>query len=151
MVEFGNPHFLQSLFANDESLLRLCERTLGVRITTRDGWVKFDGDPESQADARALFERLEALRRRGVEISAPLFRMALDAAGDPETARSLEDLAEIRLLGSATRPPVTPRSLAQLEYLRALRDHEVNWGAMTTGDFRTLMSCVLLSGATIPP
>ncbi len=107
-LEFGNPHFLHSLFANDESLLRVTEQAVGARITTRDGWVKIDGGADAKAKTRALFDRLEGLRRRGVEISAPLFRMALEAIDDKELSKSIGDLAEIRLLGSATRSQVTP-------------------------------------------
>jgi phosphate starvation-inducible PhoH-like protein len=140
VLEFGNPHFLHSLFANDESLLRLTEKTIGVRITTRDGWVKFDGDPQAKAKVRALFDRLEGLRRRDVEISAPLFRMALDATEDREMAASLSELVAVRLLGSATRSPVTPRTLGQLAYLRAMRDHEVVFGLGPAGTGKTYLA-----------
>ena len=139
-LEFGNPHFLHSLFAHDESLLRLTEQAVGVRITTRDGWVKIDGVDDAKAKTRALFDRLEGLRRRGVEISASLFRMALEVIDDKDTSESFSDLAEIRLLGSATRSQVTPRTLGQLAYLRAMRDQDVVFGLGPAGTGKTYLA-----------
>ncbi len=140
VLEFGNPHFLHSLFANDESLLRLTEKSIGVGITTRDGWVKFDGEPEAKAKVRALFDRLEGLRRRGMEISPSLFRMALEATDDEDKSNSLSQLSEIQLLGSATRRPVTPRTLTQLAYLRAMRDQDVVFGIGPAGTGKTYLA-----------
>ena len=139
-LEFGNPHFLHSLFANDHSLLKLTEEVAGVRIATRDGWLKFEGEADAKARARRLFERLEALKRQGVEITPSLFRMALDAVGDPETFEAVGHLAEIRLLGSVTRPGVSPRTLGQLAYLRAMRDHEVVFGLGPAGTGKTYLA-----------
>ncbi len=140
VMEFGNAHFLHSLFANDESLLRLLERKVGVRITTRDGWVKIDGDESATALTRELFDRLEGLRRNGVEISAPLFRMALESVGDHQATASMAELAAIRLLGSSTRPPVTARTLGQLNYLRAMRNHDVVFGLGPAGTGKTYLA-----------
>ena len=44
-LEFESPHFLQSLFADDLSLLKVLEKQLDVRVTTRDSWLKLDGEP----------------------------------------------------------------------------------------------------------
>ena len=139
-LEFGNPHFLHSLFAHDESLLRLTEGAIGARITTRDGWVKIDGDADARNKTRALFDRLENLRRRGVEISASLFRMALESIDDEDMSESISELAEIRLLGSATRAQVTPRTLGQLAYLRAMRDQDVVFGLGPAGTGKTYLA-----------
>ena len=44
-LEYETPHFLQSLFAHDLSLLKTLEKEAGVKITTREGWVKLQGPP----------------------------------------------------------------------------------------------------------
>ena len=46
-LQFESPRALQSLYANDIKLLKNLEDSLGVKVTTREGWVKLEGDPES--------------------------------------------------------------------------------------------------------
>ena len=44
-LQFESPRALQSLYANDIKLLKHLEDSLGVKVTTREGWMKLEGDP----------------------------------------------------------------------------------------------------------
>src|SRR5438309_2132036 len=44
-LQFESGRALQSLYANDLKLLKTLEDSLGVKVTTREGWVKLEGDP----------------------------------------------------------------------------------------------------------
>lgn len=86
-VEFDTPHFLQSLFGHNLSLLKELESRFGVRVTTRDGWMRFEGGAGAVEAAQRLFRRLEKARRNGVVIDASVFRMLLkDASADQASA-----------------------------------------------------------------
>ena len=89
-VEFDTPHFLQSLFGHNLGLLKELESQFDVRVTTRDGWMRFEGpDPGVQA-SRLLFRRLERARRNGVVIDAPVFRMLMkDRPGPGDEADAI--------------------------------------------------------------
>ena len=66
-LQFESPRALQSLYANDIKLLKNLEDSLGVKITTREGWVKLEGDPSRVDKAQQVFQQLEQARQRGVD------------------------------------------------------------------------------------
>ena len=43
-LHFDNARQLQSLYANDLKLLKTMEDSLGVKVTTREGWIKIEGE-----------------------------------------------------------------------------------------------------------
>ena len=45
-LQFESGRALQLLYANDLKLLKTLEDSLGVKVTTREGWVKLEGEPE---------------------------------------------------------------------------------------------------------
>lgn len=139
-LEFESGHFLQSLFANRESLLRVLEKELKVKATTRDGWIRFEGDTQPVEDAVQLFQSLERYRREGSEVSESLFRMSLEAAKKHESSRVLQELGEYRLMGSKTKPAVVPQTLAQVEYIRAMRNSDVVFGVGSAGTGKTYLA-----------
>ena len=64
-LQYESPHFLHSLFANDLSLLKEVENTFPVTVTTRDAWLKFEGENHSIEQVVGLFSDLEESRRKG--------------------------------------------------------------------------------------
>ncbi len=57
-LEFESARALQSLYANDFKLLKTLEDSLGVKVTTREGWVKLEGEPARLDKAQAVFDQL---------------------------------------------------------------------------------------------
>ena len=53
---------------------------LGITVTTRDAWVKFEGNEDSVRAGQAVFADLEKARRRGGAITPHSFRYAMKAA-----------------------------------------------------------------------
>lgn len=139
ILKFESPHFLQALFANDFSLLKVLEEALEVRVTTRDDWMKFEGDRENVARARKVFRDLEAARRKGAEISSHTFRFAVEAVLGTEESDSVGALVERKLLGSATKPPIIPKTRGQLAYLKAMDRSDVVFGVGPAGTGKTYL------------
>lgn len=147
-LTFENPHFLQSLFANDLSLLKNLQQKFMVKIVTRDGWLKIEGDHKQVAKAKAVFGVLESVRRKGGEINAHAFALAMQQ--ELTTARApagkllgkgdLQEFADLRLLGSATKPAVMPRTSGQLNYLKALQKNDVVFGLGPAGTGKTFLA-----------
>src|SRR5437667_12811418 len=78
-LQFESPRALQSLYANDLKLLKTLEESLGVKVTTREGWVKLEGEPGRIDKAQQLFEQLDKARQRGVEIQKHELNYDLDS------------------------------------------------------------------------
>lgn len=145
ILEFESPHFLQSLFAHDVSLLKLLEKALDLTVTTRDGWVRLAGSTTKIERAQEIFSELENARRKGGEISSHTFRYAVEtakipAAADSKNKKSVTDFAEMKLLGGSSKPAVTPRTENQLGYLKALRGHDVSFGVGPAGTGKTYLA-----------
>lgn len=151
-LEYETPHFLQSLFASDLTLLKVLEKETGVRITTRDGWIRFQGAPQGVTTGRRVFEQLEKARRRGTDINEHFFRFAIETANrdqgngvagssaEAPAAASLDDLTSFRLVGSPRKPPVMARTKGQLAYLHAIRGHDVTFGTGPAGTGKTFLA-----------
>ncbi len=138
-LEFETPQFLHSLIGGDLARLKLVEQTAGVKATTRDGWIKFEGDEAALEKAAAVFQQLEDARRAGTAIDGHFFRVALDSVFK-NTATDLKDLASVRLLGSARKPGVSPKTKNQLAYLKAIDRHDVTFGVGPAGTGKTYLA-----------
>ena len=66
-LHFDNARQLQSLYANDLKLLKTMEDSLGVKVTTREGWVKLEGEPEKIDKAQRVFDQLEEAQKKACQ------------------------------------------------------------------------------------
>lgn len=139
-LQFENPHFLQSLFANDLALLKSIQDSVGVKVTTRDSWLQFDGDEESVDQAEEIFQNLEAARRKGLEISPQAFRYVVKSVAGHDEEVPLDKLAEVKLLGTPSKPAVSPKTPGQLKYIQALQKEEVVFGLGPAGTGKTYLA-----------
>jgi phosphate starvation-inducible PhoH-like protein len=85
-LDYETPHFLQSLLAHDQSLLKELAAALDLKVTSRDAWVKLEGTEEAITAGQRVFIQLEKARRGGAEINAHFFRFALDTEKDALSA-----------------------------------------------------------------
>lgn len=148
-LEFESPHFLHGLFADELSLLRDLEGKLGLTVTTRDAWIRLEGDEDRVEAGAAVFADLEEARRKGGSITPHSFRYAVNEAvetlanredGDVAGGGKVSDLFNCRLLGTGTKPPVTPRTRNQLAYVEALDRHDVVFGIGPAGTGKTYLA-----------
>jgi len=145
-IEFESPHFLHALFADDLSLLKELETRLGVTVTTRDSWIRFEGEEANVEAGSAVLGDLEEARRKGGAITGHSFRYAVGAAAESlaspngEAGLKVSDLFRVRLLGSGTKPAVTPRTANQLAYVEALDRHDVVFGIGPAGTGKTYLA-----------
>lgn len=145
-LEYETPHFVQSLFGGDLALLKVLEEQAGIRITTREGWIRLQGDENGVATGRRVFEQLEKARRRGTDINEHFFRYAMDNSNAaPATVAAvkepaLDDLTGFKIVGSPRKPPVVARTKGQLAYLTAIRNNDVTFGTGPAGTGKTYLA-----------
>jgi phosphate starvation-inducible PhoH-like protein len=140
-IEFENARALQALFANDLSLLKSLEEALDVKITTRDAWVKIEGEPDPVERTKRVFKQLEAARQQGVNIRKHEFNYAVRSVTDPDNEKGgLEAITDIRIVTSSRRPPVVPKTGGQRDYLDAIQKHDMVFGIGPAGTGKTYLA-----------
>jgi phosphate starvation-inducible PhoH-like protein len=141
-LEFDTPQFLHSMFANDLKNLAYLETALGVKVVTRDGWLRISGNRVAVDQARAVFVDLENAQRGGASIAERDFHLAVEVASR-SGAIHVADLAGVKLVGSRGRKPVMPKTPAQLEYIRAIENNDVVFGLGPAGTGKTYLAMAM--------
>jgi len=138
-LQFESGRVLQSLYGNDLSLLKALEKTLEVRVTARDGWLRVEGAADRIEQTRRVFDQLDRARQGGLSIRKHEFLLALRAVTEPQEA-SLDDLLDTKILCSPKRPPVVPKTAGQRAYLQAIQTHDMVFGVGPAGTGKTYLA-----------
>lgn len=144
-LEFENARALQALYGGDESLLRRMEEQLGIRITSRDGWLKIAGPASSVSRAKVIFSQLQKVCSMGAVIGREEFLFALNQPELPTQKNGssnspLEGLYSERIQCSSRKPPVVPKTESQRDYLRTIDAHDITFGIGPAGTGKTYLA-----------
>ena len=145
-LQFESPRALQSLYANDIQLLKRLEDSLGVKVTTREGWMKLEGDPSRVDKAQQVFQQLEQARQRGIDIQKHEFNYTLQAVTE-ERDESLGDIVSTKVVTSSRKPPVVARSANQRAYVDAIQTHDIVFGIGPAGTGKTYLAVAMAVAA----
>src|SRR3954467_5891256 len=145
-LQLDSPGAVQSLYANDLKLLKSLEDSLGVRVTTREGWVKLEGEPEQLDRAQRVFEQLEQTRQKGVDIHKHEFNYALNSVTEsrPET---LSDVVDVKIVTSSRKAPIVTRTTGQRNYVEAIQKHDIVFGIGPAGTGKTYLAVAMAVAA----
>ena len=145
-MQFESPRALQSLYANDLKLLKTLEDSLGVKVTTREGWVKLEGETDKIDKAQQVFDQLEQVRQKGVPIQRHEFNYALDSVTEARD-ENLGDVVSEKIVTSSRKPPIVARSANQRNYVEAIRKHDVVFGIGPAGTGKTYLAVAMAVAA----
>jgi len=126
-LHFENARLAQQLFNNDSHNLQVLEENLGVKATSREGWIKLEGRAEDIERARQMFQLLEASAKSGSPVRSREFAHALNVIKH-EGVSALQDLYAERIHTSTKKAQVTPKTVGQKQYIEAIRKHDVTLG-----------------------
>ncbi len=145
-LNFENARAAQALYVNDPQNLRRLEDRFGVRITTRDGWIKIEGLPEALAKARDVFQQLHLAREKGLYVRKNEFNFAMESVGKGSDVK-LPDLHAARLQITAKKPPIIPKSLQQKKYVEAVKTNDLIFGIGPAGTGKTFLAMAMAVAA----
>jgi phosphate starvation-inducible protein PhoH and related proteins len=147
-LDFENPRALQALYANDLRLLKSLEDALKVKVTTREGWVRLEGEPENVGRARQVFQQLDTARRNGMEIRRHEFDYALRSVSQPaEDGEGLDSLVDTKISLSPRKAPIVPKTTGQRNYLQLIEKHDVVFGIGPAGTGKTYLAMAMAVAA----
>jgi len=145
-LHFDNARQLQSLYANDLKLLKSMEDSLGVKVTTREGWVKLEGEPEKIDKAQRVFNQLEEAQKKGVPIQKHEFQYALNSVSESRED-NLSDAVSRKITTSPRKPPIVARSSGQRNYVEAIDKHDIVFGIGPAGTGKTYLAVAMAVSA----
>ncbi|MDP6084160.1 MAG: PhoH family protein [Verrucomicrobiota bacterium] len=141
-LHYDNARIAQQLFNNNPKNLQRLEAHLGVKATSRDGWIKLDGGEADVARATGLFQSLESAVKAGVAIRNRDFSYALNTV-ESDGLEALDGLYSVTLQTSPRKPPVNPKTLGQKRYIEAIQNHDITFGMGPAGTGKTFLAMTL--------
>jgi phosphate starvation-inducible protein PhoH and related proteins len=145
-LHFENARLAQQLFNNDLRNLQAVEAQLGVKTTSREGWIKLDGEPEAIDRAKQLFLLLENSIKAGSPVRNREFTQALNIVSQ-EGAAALKDVLSDRIQTSPKKNSVSPKTIGQKKYVDAIRNHDVTFGIGPAGTGKTYLAMAMAVSA----
>lgn len=144
-IHFENPRLVQQLFGSDTQNLKALEQ-LNVKATTRDGWVKLEGEPDDIARAKQMFEILDESMKAGSQVRNREFNAALGVV-KAEGVAALRSLMNERIHTSPAKGSITPKTVGQKLYVESIRNHDVTFGVGPAGTGKTYLAMAMATSA----
>jgi len=138
-LHFSNARHLNQLYGGKTENLTYAEAALGLRLTTRDEWLKVDGPSESIAKVESLFGFLDQARAQGVAIHSPDFRRFVDMIARGQSEQLSELFAEPVVI-KTRRKSIVPKTLGQKLYVQSLQRCPVVFGTGPAGTGKTYLA-----------
>jgi phosphate starvation-inducible PhoH-like protein len=145
-LQFESARVLQALYSNDLSLLKGLEQDFGVHLTTREGWLRVEGEEAQVAKVRTLFQQLERARQKGVSVGRQEFQYALRTLSEPGIP-GLDELGDTRLTVGARRASVRPKTETQRAYVEAIHSNDIVFGLGPAGTGKTYLAMAMAVSA----
>ncbi len=142
-LHFENARAVQIIHANDPANLRYLESEMGVKVTTRDGWLKIEGSSGPAVEnARKVLVQLHMAREKGVRINQHSFRYAVGLVNQG-LSEKLEKMFTDRISFSVKKEAIVPKTIGQMEYLDAIRNNIVTIGIGPAGTGKTYLAMAM--------
>jgi phosphate starvation-inducible protein PhoH and related proteins len=136
---FPNPRHLLSLYASREDNLGLVERSLGVKLVTREEWLKIDGPADAVSRTETLFGYLNEARSQGVTLRTPDFQRIVETLAHGR-GEELKALFGEPLVIATNRKSIVPKTLGQKLYLQSIQQNPIVFGIGPAGTGKTYLA-----------
>jgi phosphate starvation-inducible PhoH-like protein len=141
-LQYENAREAQKLFGNNPTNLRLVQDEIGITVTSRDGWIKLEGDEKPLEQARDVFNSLQNLINSG----QPPHR--LDIIRAIETVKNagsdaLMSIGSMQIITSPRKPHIISKTIGQKEYIQSIDEHDMTFGVGPAGTGKTYLAMAM--------
>jgi phosphate starvation-inducible PhoH-like protein len=147
-VDFSDPTWLTSLLGHHDVNLKAIEEATGTRLTVNGTGVEVAGDEVQRELAVRILKQLGGL----IEAGYPIYASDVDYAIRILSADRSANLREIFLdtiYISAHKRTVAPKSIAQKEYIDAIRRFDIVFGIGPAGTGKTYLAMAMAVAALV--
>ena len=138
-LTYPNARHVSQLYCGTDDNLTLLEKTLGVRVVTRDDWLRLEGPAEAVARAEEFLTLLNTGRSHGLAYRTPDFRRLLELYARDDGA-GLRSLINEPLVIATRRKSIVPKTLGQKLYLQSIQKNPVVFGIGPAGTGKTYLA-----------
>lgn len=137
-----NNKLIPEIFGIQDANLKLIEKKFNVRITTRDGQIKIQGEAESVAQVDSLLTQLQDLASEGNGIHNGDIKYAIRLlAEDPHV--NLKSIFSERVVVSPKKGYITPKGPSQRELIRFIRQADITLAIGPAGTGKTYLAVAM--------
>ena len=140
-LEPDDARHLATLCGHLDSHLRQIEQRLGVTISARGSLLQLSGPSVNVATAESLLIHLYAEVCQGVELSPESLHLQLQQAGLEHLLESAgqPNVEPIQIIRTK-RSSIKPRGKNQQDYVRTIKQHDINFGIGPAGTGKTYLA-----------
>jgi phosphate starvation-inducible PhoH-like protein len=139
---------IEVLFGTHDENLRRMERAFGVELAARGNELTISGSPEGTQAVRHLLGELGSLAERGHPLKPSDVRTAVRVVQEDPAASLVEFFQPVGLLASVNRL-ITPRTLRQQAYLKAMIDFDIVISIGPAGTGKTYLAVAMAAAALL--
>ncbi|MDD3338229.1 MAG: PhoH family protein [Lachnospiraceae bacterium] len=140
-IEIPSEHE-RNIFGQFDEHIKKIERNLNVTLVTRDGSLKILGAENNTKKAKALFEQLLELSRRGNVINAQNIDYALALSVD-EKESAIVEIDKDCICHTINGRPIKPKTLGQKQYVDQIRKKMIVFGVGPAGTGKTYLAMAM--------
>ena len=145
-IDFNNNRDIQLLFGRYDQNLKIIEKELGVRIARSDAGLKIIGTEEQAKKANELFHYLMTFVDKGKDVKKADIVYALRLV-DKEKEIDFKRLAKEKIEVSVKGGLVTPKTKGQIEYIEAIKNHDLVFCIGPAGTGKTYLAIAMAVNA----
>lgn len=142
---FDSFEAIEALFAKDiKQNLKAIENFFSVKATSRDLWIKLSGGNSS--NVKAGIRTINELSSLHLSTGKPLTQYEFDqviSACHKSNTEDLKKLISERIKVSPKKDDIVPRSKAQLQYLKSMREKDIVFGIGPAGTGKTYLAMAM--------
>ena len=145
-IHFDNNKNLQIIFGRYDQNLKIIEKELSVRVTHENNGIKISGDRQHVDKACDLFDYLIGIVNSAGEVKTRDIIYALKLARQEEGV-DFKLLAKEKIEVSVRGGLVTPKTKGQIEYVDAIKHHDIVFGVGPAGTGKTYLAMAMAVNA----
>jgi phosphate starvation-inducible PhoH-like protein len=139
ILTFDDNDLLQNLCGERNSNLKLIEKALQVKLSLRGDQITLFGEESDVKLAKRVLEELYGLLSEGYPLYPSDVNHAIQILSDKFKAR-LKDIFLDAVYVTSKKRIITPKSLAQKEYIEAIRSYDIVFGIGPAGTGKTYLA-----------
>ena len=140
---------LEALFGTRDKNLKHIAQAFGVRLAARGGALTIDGEPEPVAAVERLMSELSTLAGRGFRLRQEDVRTAVRVAKQAPEMSLVEFFQPSDETLSTARRLISPRSLNQYLYMKAMLEHDIVVSVGPAGTGKTFLAVAMAAAALV--